>query len=53
MKRNDLDISKLKLQKEEIESIMWMYFKECVDAVKSNKIKSCIFLDELEMINRK
>ena len=53
MKRNDLDISKLKLQKEEIESIMWMDFKECVDAVKSNKIKSCIFLDELEMINRK
>lgn len=53
MKRNDLDISKLKLQKEEIESIMWMDFKECVDAVKSKKIKSCIFLDELEMINRR
>lgn len=50
MKKNNLDIDKLNLQKEEIESVMWMDFEECVEAVKNHTIKSCLYLDELKML---
>lgn len=45
--REDLDIEKLNIQKEEIESIMWMDYEQCIEAVKNNSIKHCIFLEEL------
>ena len=34
LKRNDIDITKLHIQKEEIESVMWMDYEECLQAVK-------------------
>lgn len=50
MKRNDIDIRKLKLQKEEVEEVMWMDYEECIKAVKNNTIKNCIYLEELERL---
>lgn len=50
IKRNDLDIEKIKVQKEEIESVIWMDYKECLEAVRNNTIKNCIILEELEKI---
>lgn len=50
MECNDLDITKLKLQKEEVESVRWMDYEECIKAVKNNSIKHCVYVEELEMI---
>lgn len=50
MKRNDIDIEKLELQKEEVEEVIWMDYEECIKAVKNNTIKHCIYLDELESL---
>lgn len=46
----DVELSELTLQKEELESVMWMDFEECVDAVKNNRIKNCIDPEELALI---
>ena len=45
-----VEIEKLKLQKEEVESVMWMGLGQCVEAVRNHGIPNCIYLDELEMI---
>ena len=50
MKRNDIDIEKLNLQKEEVEEVIWMDYEECIKAVKNNTIKHCIYLEELETL---
>lgn len=50
IKRNDIDIEKLNLQQEEIESVIWMDYEACLEAVKHNTIKHCIQLEELEKI---
>lgn len=50
IKMNDLDIETLNLQKEEVESVMWMDFDKCEENVKDNTIKHCIYVEELEMI---
>jgi len=46
----DLDESKFTLQKDEVECVLWMDLDECIEAVKSNSIKHCIYLCELEMV---
>ncbi len=46
----DKDEADFTLQKEEIESVLWMDFEECLDAVKHNKIKHCIAIEELETV---
>lgn len=38
------------LQKEEVSAVRWMEINEALEAVKENKIKSCIFLPELLMV---
>lgn len=50
MKRNDIDIEKLNLQKEEVEEVIWMDYEECIKVVKNNTIKHCIYLEELEKL---
>ena len=37
-------------KKEEIESVIWMDFEECKDAVRNNIIPTCIDIAELELI---
>lgn len=46
----DFEPEDLILQKEEIESVMWMDYGKCVDGVKRNTFKNCIVLEELEML---
>lgn len=38
------------LQKEEIESVLWMELSACMEAVKNNTIPNCIYPEELEMV---
>ncbi len=46
----DKEAEEFKIQKEEIESVIWMDFEECVQAVKEQSIPNCIDLSELEML---
>ena len=43
-------INKLILQKEEVESVKWIEINELIKGIKENKIKNCLFIDELNMI---
>lgn len=47
---NEVDISQLHLQAEEIESVRWMPLSECIRRVKDGSLPSCIYPDELEML---
>ena len=46
----DIDEKAFILQKEEVAGVIWMDFEECFSAVRENRIKHCIFPDELEMV---
>ncbi|SER81761.1 NUDIX hydrolase [Lachnobacterium bovis] len=46
----DKDAKDFKLQKEELEGILWLEMDECIDAVINNKIKHCIDIEELNLI---
>ena len=46
----DVEIEKLHLQTEEIESAMWMDFEECKRAVEEQNIPTYINLKELELL---
>lgn len=46
----DMEICDMTLQEEEIESVMWMDFKECKDAVRNRTIPHCIDIAEIEML---
>lgn len=50
LKLNDLDINTLNLQKEEVESVVWIDFNQCIEGVKNNTINHCIYLEELLML---
>lgn len=43
-----VDITKLKLQKEEVEEVMWMDQEELIQKVRDGGIPNCIYLDEVE-----
>lgn len=51
--RKHVNENALKLQKSEVESVMWMDFDECCRAVANNTIPHCIYTDELNMISDK
>lgn len=42
----------LELQKEEVDSVMWMDFAACREAVEKAAIPNCLNLDELKMLER-
>ena len=42
------NITKLKLQKEEVEEVMWMDQEELIQKVRDGGIPNCIYLDEVE-----
>ena len=46
----DKEVDEMTLQEEEIESVMWMDFEECKDAVRNQTIPTCIDIAELELI---
>jgi len=49
---HDAEESDFTLQKEEVESVLWMDFDECIAAVRGNTIKHCVFPGELDMIRK-
>ncbi len=51
--REPVDIHKLKLQKEELESVMWMDLEACRQAVREGTLFNCIYPEELEMLSDK
>lgn len=46
----NIDINQLKLQNEEVESVMWLDYEEGNQKLFNNLIKNCIFKDEWEML---
>ena len=46
----DKEIEELTLQEEEIESVMWMDFEKCKEAVLTNAIPNCIDIEELKLL---
>ncbi len=47
---NDTDESGFELQKEEVDSVLWIDFDECVESVKRNAFKHCIIMEELMLL---
>lgn len=48
--KKPVEISELKLQEEEVESVKWMDFFECYKEVEKGNPKYCLFTEELDMI---
>lgn len=48
----DIDEKDFILQKEEVDSVRWVDFEYCIEAVKTNSFKHCIALEELMMIQK-
>ena len=48
----DVEEDDLLLQKEEVESVKWFDFDECLDIVKNNTILNCLDMRELEIIGK-
>lgn len=46
----DIDENDINVQKEEIDSVMWINFEECKKAVENTAIPNCIDLAELAML---
>ena len=46
----DKEVEELQLQEEEIESVIWMDFEECKEAVRNHTIPTCIDIAELELL---
>lgn len=49
----DIDESEFILQEEEVDSVRWIDFNDCIEAVKENQITHCIYLGELYMVKSK
>ncbi len=50
--QEEVDISCLRLQKEEVESVLWIDFEECRSRVEDGRWPNCIYLDELELLDK-
>lgn len=42
----DLEPQEMKLQDSEVESVLWIDYRECLDGIRNNTLKHCIFADE-------
>ena len=51
--RKPVETSELRLQKEELESVMWMDLADCRRAVGERRLDNCMYPDELEMLSRR
>lgn len=50
--REPVDESGLCLQKEEVESVLWMDYGECLDRVRRRLMPTCIYEDEFVMLGK-
>ena len=48
----DVEPEKLSIQHEEIDSVMWINFDECMKAVENDSIPNCIDIEELELLQQ-
>lgn len=48
--RKPVEIHDLKLQEEEVESVMWLDLESCIQAAKDRILPNCFHLDELELV---
>ena len=48
----DMDEDQFILQKEEVDSVLWMDLDQCIDGVKNSSFDNCIALEELLMVRR-
>jgi isopentenyldiphosphate isomerase len=46
----DLEEDEFVLQKEEVDSVLWMDLEQCIEGVKNNSIENCIAVEELMMV---
>lgn len=46
----DMDEEEFIVRKEEVDSVHWMDLDECIEAVETNRIRHCIYTDELKMV---
>lgn len=49
----DVDEKSLTLQEEEVSAVKWMDLDECIEGVKANAFKHCIYPEELEMVKKR
>ena len=48
--RGPVEADRLNLQKEEVESVLWMDLDECMEAVEKGTLPNCLYMDELELL---
>ncbi|HBA69297.1 MAG TPA: DNA mismatch repair protein MutT [Lachnospiraceae bacterium] len=48
----DISISSIRFQKDEIESVIWMDYEDCLQKIKNGTLKHCIFQDEFELLKK-
>lgn len=48
--RKPVEEHSLSLQKEEVESVMWMDLEECIRAAQEGTLPNCFYMDELELV---
>jgi isopentenyldiphosphate isomerase len=48
----DIDEAGFTLQEEEVDSVLWMDFEECIKGVEENSFLNCIDIEELMMVWR-
>lgn len=48
----DMEENQFTLQREELESVRWILFDECVNGVLNNSFKNCIAMDELMILKK-
>lgn len=48
----DIDISSLKLQKEEVESVKWIDYEVGKKSLFTGEIKNCVYVEEWEMLGK-
>ncbi len=46
----DIDLSDLKLQESEVESVMWIGYDELLEVMRNGSLHHCLFTEELELI---
>ena len=47
-----MDTDTLRLQKSEIESVIWMDYKEALQAICENTMKHCIYEEEFRKLGK-
>ena len=48
----DREEREFSLQREEIDAVRWMNLEDCLEAVKENTIRHCIYPEELELVQK-